>query len=78
MKLKSLLFVAGVAIMLTSCFKSRNCQCTVTYSTGQVSTNNVAMTSFAGVGSSKKSQEATCKAQNQSDSYSTTNCQLTK
>ncbi|MEO9257493.1 MAG: hypothetical protein ABI207_03870 [Crocinitomicaceae bacterium] len=78
MKLKSLLFVAGVAIMLTSCFKSRNCQCTTTSSTGATSVSNETMTGIAGVNSSKKSQESACKSNESSNSYGSTKCELTK
>jgi hypothetical protein len=78
MKLKSILFVAGVAIMLASCIKSRNCQCTYTDSTGATTVSNSTMTGVAGVNSSKKSQTAACTSKNQSDSYGTTTCELTK
>jgi len=78
MKIKSLLFVAGVAVMLASCVKSRNCQCTYTDSTGATSVSNETMTGIAGVNSSKKSQESACKANESSSTYGTTSCELTK
>jgi len=80
MKLKLFFVVAtfGVATLVTSCVKSRNCQCTTVSSSGSSSVQNYNLASVAGVNGGKKNAEANCKTYESSDSYSTTTCELTK
>lgn len=76
--LGKLLLVAGLVVASSSCVKSRTCTCTTTTSSGQTSTSSSQITGVTGVNSSKKSQQASCEAQNYSDSYGSTTCTLSK
>jgi hypothetical protein len=65
-----------VTTLMTSCFKSSTCKCSVLdKTTGLTSTSNDAVTSFSG---GKKQRETLCKAREQDDSYSTTTCAIVK
>lgn len=68
--------VGTLAFLLTSCFKTSNCECTKTIiETGDVYTSNEPVTSVTG---GKKQRKAFCKANESSDSYQITVCKLTK
>jgi hypothetical protein len=80
MKLK-LFFVAfafGLTTLSTSCVKQRNCQCTTISSNGTSSVQNYNLASVAGINGGKKNAESSCKSYEQTDSYSSTTCELTK
>lgn len=74
-----------MSVTLSSCFKTRNCKCTTITSADPSGYGQQAGTSsqsyalggdpFSG---GKKSQEAECSAKENSQSYSTTTCELTK
>ena len=71
------MFFGAIALSvgtLTSCFKSRNCKCTTVYTNydGSTSTSTDNYSEFG----TKSQAEADCKANEYSNSNSTTTCEL--
>lgn len=83
MKIKSLLTIgiAFTTLAFVSCRKDRVCQCTKTYSDGSTSMDSYTIhgSTIAGVpgtGQSKKSQQAQCEGDAESNSGYTKTCVL--
>ncbi|MEO9257495.1 MAG: hypothetical protein ABI207_03880 [Crocinitomicaceae bacterium] len=76
-RVKKAFYVVGTALLLISCGKTRNCQCTSTDKiSGESKVTYQPIGSVGGLSSDKKKQSEQCTSQNYSDSNQERTCKL--
>jgi|GEM_PF-2994440 hypothetical protein len=76
-KVKKAFYFVGTALLLISCGKTRNCECTSTdKNSGQSEVTYQPIGSIGSVNASRKKQSEECTSQNYSDSNQERTCKL--
>ena len=74
---KKIFYVLGVAFLIVSCGKTRNCECTSKNKiNGESKVTSQPIGSIGTLNSSKKKQKEECESQNLSNSYQENTCKL--